>query len=104
MDRNGTRTDAVMHLLCRAFAAAVPTIGGKLFGAYRPEKHYMRGPGPKSLAMIGRRFQRETKNITQEPLPEGWRELIRALENEQQGRSEQRSEPQAQAQSAARRA
>ena len=73
MDRNGNRTGVVVHLLCRAFAAALPTIGGKHFEAYRPEKHYMRGPGPKSLAMIGRRFQRETKSITQEPLPEAWR-------------------------------
>lgn len=94
MDRIGTRTGVVVHFLCKAFAAAVPTIGGKLFDAYRPEKHYMRGPGPKSFAMIGRRFQRETKSITQEPLPEGWRELIRALEKEERGRSGQRSEPQ----------
>ena len=24
-----------------------------LFGAYRPERHYMRGPGPKSRAKHG---------------------------------------------------
>ena len=92
MDRSGTRKSLVVHLLCRAFAATAPAIAGKLFSAYRPEKHYMRGPGPKSLAMIGRRLQRETQNITQEPLPEGWQELIRALETEERGRSEQRPE------------
>ena len=25
--------------------------------SYRPERYYMRGPGPKTLAMIGRRYE-----------------------------------------------
>jgi hypothetical protein len=28
---------------------------GKLFGGYRPELHYMRGPGPKWLERYGER-------------------------------------------------
>lgn len=92
MDRTSTRRRRGHALAVQAFAAAVPTIAGKLFDAYRPERHYMRGPGPKSLAMIGRRFQRETQSITQELLPEGWHELIRALEKDERGRSGQRAE------------
>ena len=33
--------------------------------SYRPERHYMRGPGPKTLAMIGRRYRAETAQETQ---------------------------------------
>lgn len=93
MDRSETRTGVLAHMLRRAIAAAVPRVTGKLFNAYRPERHYMRGPGPKSLAMIGRRLRRETQGITQEPLPERWRELMRALESEEQRRSGQSAEP-----------
>ena len=40
--------------------------------SYRPERHYMRRPGPKTLAMIGRRYRAETAEETREPLPERW--------------------------------
>ena len=50
---------------------------------YRPEKHYMRGPGPKALGMIGRRFRAETQAITQEPLPERWLALIHSLDQKE---------------------
>jgi hypothetical protein len=51
-----------------------------LFGSYRPEKHYMRGPGPKSMGMIGERFRAETEIITREPVPQRWLELAQSLE------------------------
>ena len=54
---------------------------------YRPEKHYMRGPGPKSLGMIGRRFRAETDSITQEPLPEHWLAIIHSLDGKERKRS-----------------
>jgi hypothetical protein len=36
-----------------AFAALWRSLVQDLFGAYRPERHYMRGPGPKSRAKRG---------------------------------------------------
>jgi hypothetical protein len=36
-----------------AFAALWRSLVKDLFGAYRPERHYMRGPGPKSRAKRG---------------------------------------------------
>jgi hypothetical protein len=36
-----------------AFAALWRSLVQDLFGAYRPERHYMRGPGPKSRAKHG---------------------------------------------------
>ena len=36
-----------------AFAALWRSLVQDLFGAYRPERHYMRGPGPKCRAKRG---------------------------------------------------
>jgi hypothetical protein len=36
-----------------AFVALWRSLVQDLFGAYRPERHYMRGPGPKSRAKRG---------------------------------------------------
>ena len=36
-----------------AFAALWRSLVQDLFGSYRPERHYMRGPGPKSRAKRG---------------------------------------------------
>jgi hypothetical protein len=52
--------------------------------AYQPEKHYMRGPGPKTLGMIGRRFRAETNKEIAEALPERWLTLMRALDDQEQ--------------------
>jgi hypothetical protein len=54
-----------------------------LLRPYHPEKHYMRGPGPKALGMIGRRFRAETQAMTQEPLPERWLALIHSLDQKE---------------------
>jgi hypothetical protein len=37
--------------------------------SYRPEKHYMRGPGPMTLSKIGEMLRDRVEDITQEPLP-----------------------------------
>jgi hypothetical protein len=50
---------------------------------YRPERHYMRGPGPKTLAMIGRRYRAETAEETREPLPEHWLALIHPIDEQE---------------------
>jgi hypothetical protein len=53
---------------------------------YRPERHYMRGPGPKTLAMIGRRYRAESAATTQEPLPHYWLALIHSINEQEQKR------------------
>jgi hypothetical protein len=38
--------------------------------AYRPERYYMRGPGPMTLDTTGEMLRAETAGSTQEPLPQ----------------------------------
>ena len=54
--------------------------------SYHPERHYMRGPGPKTLAMIGRRYRAETVEATREPLPEHWLALIHSIDEQEKKR------------------
>jgi len=61
-------------------AVVASTIAGKLFGSYHPERHYMRGPGPKSLEKIGEGLRERMAPTTTEPLPEEWLQLVRSLE------------------------
>jgi hypothetical protein len=42
-----TRTDQTAVPIHHMFADAWRTLRRDLFGSYRPERHYMRGPGPK---------------------------------------------------------
>jgi hypothetical protein len=88
MTRLSTRTGAVGVLLRKALVAVVPILARNLFNSYRPEKHYMRGPGPKTLGMIGRRFRAETRSATREPLPEHWLGLINSLEDQERERTQ----------------
>jgi hypothetical protein len=39
--------------LCGTMVAMWRTVSADLFNSYRPEKHYMRGPGPKWHARHG---------------------------------------------------
>jgi hypothetical protein len=50
---------------------------------YRPEKHYMRGPGPKTLSKIGEALRAETAIVTREPIPQRWLELLHSIEKRQ---------------------
>jgi hypothetical protein len=54
---------------------------------YRPEKHYMRGPGPKSLSLIGEGLRAEAQSFTQEPLPQRLLDLIHDLDEREQQRA-----------------
>jgi hypothetical protein len=47
---------------------------------YHPERHYMRGPGPKTLSKLGEMYREETKDLLRERLPDQWVALIRAIE------------------------
>ena len=48
---------------------------------YHPERHYMRGPGPKTLSKIGEMFRAESEGFAREPIPQRWLELIHEMEN-----------------------
>jgi hypothetical protein len=47
---------------------------------YHPEKHYMRGPGPKTLAKIGEMLRAETEDLIRETVPEEWVHLMERME------------------------
>ena len=46
---------------------------------YRPEKHYMRGPGPKTLSKLGETFRDETEGDVRERIPEQWLTLVQSI-------------------------
>jgi hypothetical protein len=71
------------HLLGRAIAKTWPDLATRLFNTYRPEKHYMRGPGPKSLGLIGDRLRADSEGIVQEPIPEQWHSLMQLLHEQE---------------------
>ena len=66
-------------LIRKAMLAIWPRIGQY---SYNPERHYMRGPGPKTLAKIGEMFRAGTASSTQEPLPQRWLELLHSLKEQ----------------------
>jgi len=61
-------------------AAITSAFVGKLFRLYHPERHYMRGPGPKTLEKIGAELRARLETTTKEPLPEEWLRLIKSFE------------------------
>ena len=46
---------------------------------YRPEKHYMRGPGPKTLHKLGEAYREATKGDTAERIPDEWMMLVESM-------------------------
>jgi hypothetical protein len=75
-----SRLESVRWWPSEALAAAAATITGRFFGAYHPERHYMRGPGPKTLEKIGGELRARMDKTTKEPLPAEWLTLLRSLE------------------------
>ena len=67
MRRNGNLVQALLALRSRS-------------AGYHPERHYMRGPGPKTLSKLGEMYREETKDLLRERLPDGWVALIRSIE------------------------
>jgi len=55
-------------------------------GPYRPERHYMRGPGPKTLSKLGEIFRAESESLLQERVPEQWMTLIKSMQERERGR------------------
>ena len=53
---------------------------------YHPEKHYMRGPGPKTLSKLGDTYREQTERDLHERVPEAWLALIQSIrERERKG-------------------
>ena len=48
---------------------------------YRPEKHYMRGPGPKTLSKLGEMYRAERAPELQERIPDQWLALVQTIKN-----------------------
>ena len=48
-------------------------------GRYHPEKHYMRGPGPKTLMKLGEAYRTETECDVHEHIPEQWLALVGSI-------------------------
>jgi hypothetical protein len=46
---------------------------------YRPEKHYMRGPGPKTLSKLGHAYRAQTEGELEERIPDKWMALIQSI-------------------------
>jgi hypothetical protein len=46
---------------------------------YQPEKHYMRGPGPKTLGKLGAAYRAHTENELKRRLPDEWMALIESI-------------------------
>lgn len=51
---------------------------------YRPEKHYMRGPGPKTLMKLGEMLRTEFASVVREEIPQQWVELIELADRRQE--------------------
>ena len=46
---------------------------------YRPEKHYMRGPGPKTLGKLGEAYRGEAEGDVRERIPKQWLTLVASI-------------------------
>jgi hypothetical protein len=53
---------------------------------YRPEKHYMRGPGPKTLSKLGESYRAETEGDVRERIPEQWLTLVQSIAQRERDR------------------
>jgi hypothetical protein len=55
-------------------------------GRYHPERHYMRGPGPKTLGKLGEVYRGETESDVRERIPEQWLTLVESIALRGRGR------------------
>ena len=53
---------------------------------YRPEKYYMRGPGPKTLHKLGEAYRAETTDVVRERVPDHWIALINSIHDRERDR------------------
>ena len=80
-----------VFLLGRAIAKTWPDPATRLFNTYQPEKHYMRGPGPASLGIIGDGLRERNQDIMQAPLPDHLQALLQLMRDQEKGRPKELS-------------
>ena len=61
------------------FATVVRNLIMDVRDSYRPQLHYMRGPGPKTLSKLGEAFRDETEGDVRERIPEEWLTLVQSI-------------------------
>jgi hypothetical protein len=81
----GTKFERVRHCAHSIGDAIRRVVGDE---AYHPERHYMRGPGPKTMAKLGEELRARTDGITRDPLPEEWMRLLRKLDRQDRRRQD----------------
>ena len=50
---------------------------------YRPERHYMRGPGPKTLGKLGEMYRSGAEHQLHERIPGRWLAIMQAIEEKE---------------------
>ena len=75
-----SRRDDHTHLVKAFFALR------SRLARYRPERHYMRGPGPKTLSKLGEAYREEAEGDMREPMPEQWLMLVESIAPRKRGR------------------
>lgn len=53
---------------------------------YRPEKHYMRGPGPKTLSKLGGAYRDATEGDREARIPDEWLMLVERIGRRERNR------------------
>ena len=53
---------------------------------YRPERHYMRGPGPKTLSKLGEMYRSGAECELQERVPDRWLAIMQAIDEKERKR------------------
>ena len=67
--RRGSNSDLVQALLA---------LRSRLV-RYHPERHYMRGPGPKTLSKLGEAYRDQTEGDMKERIPGQWLTLVASI-------------------------
>ena len=79
------RVSETMRKSTSGLAQALLALRSRL-ARYHPEKHYMRGPGPKTLSKLGDVYREQTESDLHERVPEAWLTLIQSIrERERKG-------------------
>jgi hypothetical protein len=65
--------DGREHLVRKLFALRSRLVG------YRPEKHYMRGPGPKTLSKLGEAYREAMEADIRARIPDEWVMLVESI-------------------------
>jgi hypothetical protein len=69
----GDMRDGREHLVRKLFALRSRLVG------YRPEKHYMRGPGPRTLSKLGEAYRDAIEGDIAARIPDEWVVLVESI-------------------------